>query len=100
MNTQDIAVSSPLGQGRKSQNDLVLAVLKTARPGDWVAMPLLVEASGSYVVHSRISDLRNRGWQIEQRNERHGRQIHSFYRLANLEPQFLVTVTDQTTNAS
>jgi biotin operon repressor len=80
MNTDQIAPGTPLAEGRLSQNLLVLKRLRKDS-GQWVPMPALVEASGSYVVHSRISDLRKAGYPIEQRNERSGRQIHSSYRL-------------------
>jgi hypothetical protein len=63
-----------------SQNAIIEAQL-TAKRGEWVAMPLLAEASGSYVIHSRISDLRAKGLQIESKTERHGKKNHSFYRL-------------------
>ena len=63
-----------------SQCDAILDYLKAMR-GLWVAMPYLVEVSGSYNVHSRIADLRKRGHEIEHRNERHGSAVHSFYRI-------------------
>lgn len=69
-----------------SQNDAILQALDEAA-GKWVAMPELSRLSGSYNVHSRISDLRNRGHQIEHRNERRGRMIHSFYRLTQSTAQ-------------
>lgn len=61
-----------------SQNELILTALES---GEWVPMPTLCLASGSYNVHSRISDLRRAGYQIQQRNSRCGRAIHSEYRL-------------------
>ncbi len=64
-----------------SQCDLILAELER-NAGNWVAMPVLVELSGSYVVHSRISDLRKRGYSIEQRSERVGGACRSEYRLS------------------
>lgn len=64
-----------------SQCDLVLAELRRT-PGRWLPMPALAAACGGYAVHSRVSDLRKRGHQIEHRNERHGKTVHSFYRLA------------------
>lgn len=63
-----------------SQCDRILRLLECRR-GEWIAMPELVAASGSYNVHSRISDLRRRGHDIEQKNERHAQSIHSYYRL-------------------
>jgi len=44
-------------------------------------MPLLANFSGSYNVHSRISDLRKKGHRIEHKNVQKGREVHSFYRL-------------------
>lgn len=65
-----------------SQCDKILAHLR-GHTGQWVAMPDLVTESGSFNIHSRISDLRKRGYTIEQKNERnqHNNQIKSFYRI-------------------
>jgi hypothetical protein len=63
-----------------SQNEIIAQRL-TEKRGEWVSMPDLSAASGSYVVHSRISDLRKKGLQIESRTERHGKKNHSFYKL-------------------
>lgn len=68
-----------------SQCELVLQRLRD-RSGLWVPMPELHRASGSLAVHSRISDLRRRGYNIEHRNRNAsrpdgGRWIHSEYRL-------------------
>ena len=63
-----------------SQCDRILALLRE-RAGQWVPLPDLALVSGSMAVHSRIADLRKRGEQIEQRNERRGRMIHSSYKL-------------------
>ena len=79
MNTTKLAPGTDLAVGRKTQNQLILERLQET-PGQWVAMPALVEASGSYVIHSRVADLRKAGWPIDQKNERVGRQIHSYYR--------------------
>lgn len=54
----------------------------TLTPGEWVAMPALVRASGSYVIHSRIADLRHRGHRIDHRNRWLGKICLSEYRLA------------------
>jgi hypothetical protein len=62
-----------------SQCDSILARLHWR--ADWVPMPELVECSGSYNVHSRIAELRKRGYQIEQRSEREGRTVKSSYRI-------------------
>jgi len=48
-------------------------------------MPLLARASGGYAVHSRISDLRARGFNIEHHNERVGRVCRSFYKLVETD---------------
>jgi biotin operon repressor len=63
-----------------SQCDLILAALQRAA-GRWVGLPDLHRASGSMAVHSRIADLRARGLDIEHRNQRAGRMVHSSYRL-------------------
>ena len=68
------------GEG-PSHCDAILLVLAHRR-GEWVSIRDLHTASGSYVVHSRIADLRKRGHVVEHRNEWHGRACHSFYRLA------------------
>jgi hypothetical protein len=81
MNTADLPIASKTGQNRLTQNQKVLATLEEFSP-DWVPMPKLVEISGSYVVHSRISDLRQKGHPIEHRREIKAGQYHSFYRIA------------------
>jgi hypothetical protein len=63
-----------------SQNEKIEAHLSAHR-GEWIAMPELSEISGSYVVHSRVSDLRKKGLQIESKTEQHGKTKHSFYKL-------------------
>jgi hypothetical protein len=63
-----------------SQCDKILGCLRENR-GKWVAMPDLVLASDSFNVHSRISELRDRGHTIEHREEREVRKIKSFYRI-------------------
>lgn len=48
----------------------------------WVPMPELWRVSGAFAVHSRISDLRKQGWNIEQRSERaEDGTVMSYYRL-------------------
>lgn len=64
-----------------SQCDLILELLAAAN-GRWVPMIDLHRVSGSMAVHSRISDLRERGHAIEQHSVRKGRAVHSRYRLA------------------
>lgn len=65
----------------KGQNALLLECL-TLRRGQWVPLPLLVDIVGAYAIHSRASDLRRLGYNVENRRERHDGQVHSFYRLA------------------
>lgn len=65
-----------------TQCGAILARLEAAG-GAWVPMPDLAKASGAYAVHSRVADLRSWGHVIEQRSERDGRRVRSFYRLAN-----------------
>ena len=65
----------------ESQCDKIAARLLQA-PGNWVAMTDLWAVSGAFAVHSRIADLRRRGMNIEQRNERQpDGTIHSYYRI-------------------
>ena len=71
--------------GGKSQCDLILAEL-AAQPGAWVPMPELYRRSGSLNVHSRISDLRKRGFHVEQGQRRAADGTNlSFYRLVEKE---------------
>jgi hypothetical protein len=65
----------------QSQCDLILAELLKSK-GQWVSMLKLHEVSGAFAVHSRVSDLRARGYSIANRNERQDSgSIHSFYML-------------------
>lgn len=63
-----------------SQCELIMDVLVVEK-GKWVGMPTLAHFSGAYAVHSRVAELRKRGHVIEQRSERDGRKVRSFYRL-------------------
>jgi hypothetical protein len=65
---------------RVSQRDRILARLNET-PGVWVPMPELVECSGAYAVHSRISDLRKDGHTIDQHSRIKDGIVHSSYRL-------------------
>lgn len=67
-------------QRHVSQVAKILARLRQT-PGEWVGMFELYQVSGSMAVHSRISNLRELGHDIDQENRRKGTQIHSFYRL-------------------
>lgn len=49
--------------------------------GGWLSLPQLVNVSGGYAVHSRVADLRKRGYDIEQTSVRRAGKVHSFYRL-------------------
>jgi len=64
----------------ETQNSKILAEL-LANKGDWIPMPHLVEVSGSYNVHSRISDLRAHGHDIENKRQLKGRTLLSYYRI-------------------
>lgn len=70
----------PSTEAGASQCEIILAELQR-HAGAWVSLPELAQLSGSHAVHSRISDLRGRGVEIEHRNKRVGRMIHSSYRL-------------------
>lgn len=63
-----------------TQCGAILARLEAAG-GDWVPMPELAQASGAFAVHSRVAELRSWGHVIEQRSQRDGRKVWSFYRL-------------------
>lgn len=66
-----------------SQCALILTLL-TERAGEWVPMPEIGKCSGASVVHSRIAELRAKGFRIDNRVDRTCRPKKSFYRL-NLE---------------
>ncbi len=61
-----------------SQCAAIARVLK-AKPCEWVSLPALHDASGSYVIHSRIADLRKTGMTISNKTERFGGKAMSFY---------------------
>jgi hypothetical protein len=44
-------------------------------------MPDLARIAGGYAVHSRIADLRKRGYRISQMSDKRGRKVWSYYRL-------------------
>lgn len=73
-----MTTTHPSATSGATQNERILTVLES---GEWVAMPDLCRASGSYNVHSRISDLRKNGHDIEHRQKRDGRTVCSEYRL-------------------
>jgi biotin operon repressor len=74
--------SRPAG---KSQAQTILECLQLHR-GAWVSMLHLHQQSGSMAVHSRISDLRSAGHDIEHKNETVERIVHSYYRLKPIAP--------------
>lgn len=65
----------------ETQCELILGRLVRSR-GRWVPLPELSRVSGSYAVHSRISDLRAMGCAIPRPLlTRKGRTVCSAYRL-------------------
>ena len=71
-----------------SQSDIVLECLQRRAPR-WVAMPHLASISSSMAVHSIVSILRKKGFNIlnDQRPRRDTRQRDSFYRLVPAETE-------------
>lgn len=73
-----------------SQADHILLALQTAHSGGitegWVSLPALHLTSGAYAVHSRISELRKRGYVIQNRTQKakDGTRM-SWYRLVSEE---------------
>jgi hypothetical protein len=65
----------------QTQAEAILAEL-VIHHGEWVPMPRLAEVSGAYAVHSRISDLRGAGHDIQSKVEG-VRPRKSFYRLVS-----------------
>jgi len=63
-----------------TQADKVLDCLQ-ANLGEWVAMPRLADVSGSYVIHSRVAELRNRGCNIRNKTETVNGVRFSYYML-------------------
>ena len=63
-----------------SQEDIILGVL-SEHANSWVAMPYLYGVSGSMACHSRIAELRSRGYKIVNRVDRSHRPYASFYML-------------------
>ena len=79
MHTQEDLDSASPTTAAPTQNQLILERLMQSA-GEWVPMPELAQCSGSMNVHSRISNLRDRGHVIEVRLQGI-RPKHSFYRL-------------------
>jgi hypothetical protein len=63
-----------------SANGRFLAALESRR-GEWVPMPALADASGSYAAATRASQVRAAGHPVECRVEHVGHAKHSYYRL-------------------
>ncbi len=65
-----------------SQTETILAALR-AYEGYFVSMQDLASASGSFNVHSRIDELRKRGYRIENKSTRDQvtKKVSSSYRL-------------------
>jgi hypothetical protein len=67
--------------GGLTQCDLIAQHLQQ-RVGQWVPMTDLWRVSGAFAVHSRISDLRQRGYDIDHHNQHINGVVHSYYRLS------------------
>ena len=68
--------------GALSQTDLLINYLHRAN-NEWVPLPVLADVIGGFAVHSRASDARRRGVNVENRvqfDKPTGKRI-SFYRL-------------------
>ena len=63
-----------------SQNNLIYEELRR-NANRYVSMPDLVRVSGSYNIHSRIADLREKGSIIENKVEKIDGKNHSYYKL-------------------
>ncbi|MEM9236018.1 MAG: hypothetical protein AAGB14_04515 [Verrucomicrobiota bacterium] len=78
--------SHPSPESASSQCALILAALIEAN-GEEVGHDQLVKVSGSHVIGTRVSNLREKGHRIECRVERQkNHKAHSFYRLIQPEP--------------
>jgi hypothetical protein len=80
-----ISRESRMTNTNPSQASLILAELQR-RPGVNVPMPDLVRVSGAFAVHSRVAELRKRGYQIENDIDHDpvSAAKHSYYRLVPL----------------
>lgn len=66
---------------KSTQCNLILKRLRAHR-GRWTAMPELVACSGSYVIATRVSELRKRGYAIDCKVDRgNGGKAKSSYRI-------------------
>ena len=67
------------GDGQSQCNRILRTLLGNA--DRWVSMISLWRVSGAMAVHSRISDLRKRGYGITQKSLRVNGVVHSYYKL-------------------
>lgn len=67
--TTQLELAFRANRGGVTQTDTILRVLLERR-GEWVSMPELWRASGAFAVHSRVADIRKRGFTVEQRSRR------------------------------
>jgi hypothetical protein len=69
-----------------SQIDAIKTLL-LSRPNEWIPMPVISEYTKqrcdeqSFVIHSRIAELRERGMVIENKMPRENGKTSSYYRL-------------------
>lgn len=70
----------PVHATGQTQCHLILCRLREA-PGRWYPMPELAECSGSYVIATRVSNLRKLGHMIDCKVEREEGKARSFYRI-------------------
>lgn len=68
--------------GAPTQTDALIAALHETN-GQWVALPVLVDAVGGYAIHSRAADARRIGVNVENKVEFNQitRKRMSWYRL-------------------
>ena len=78
--TNNMTTTHPSKPSGASQCDKILRALQNDH-GEWIDMPSLAAVSKAYAVHSRINDLRQRGYKIEHYNLVTGRVVRSYYRL-------------------
>jgi hypothetical protein len=73
-------------QAKVTQIDAI-KILLLSRPNQWIPMPVISEYTKqrcdeqSFVIHSRIAELRDRGWIIENKMPRENGKTSSYYRL-------------------
>lgn len=67
------------GDGDSQCNRILRTLL--GETGRWVSMISLWRVSGAMAVHSRVADLRKRGFGIKQKSLRVNGVVHSYYKL-------------------